>query len=155
MDIDASVSTLLYRIIAQNETLISQNEELLRQNRLHLPVSETPLPENEKDYLIGRGAKTLSDLLIPGFFDAIEAKEHHATIQFLRGWGYAPRILDDLKIEEMDFTIRTRNALCRAKVYYLSELLSMDEQEVKKIRNLGVGSISEIRSKLNYLGYDW
>ncbi|MBP5675011.1 hypothetical protein J6W91_01630 [Candidatus Saccharibacteria bacterium] len=153
MDFDTNF--LLHRIIEQNEALIRQNEELLKQNRLLLPICELPLTEEEKDYLASRGAKNLSSLLSPGFFDAAEVKQWQGIIKFLRDWGYDPRIPDDMKIEEMDFSIRTRNALCRSRIYYLSELLGMSEKEIKKVRNLGVGSIAEIRAKLNQLGYDW
>ena len=146
---------LLNEVKSQNERLLKQNEELLKVNRLFLPICELPITEKEKDYLISRGAKTLGDLLKPEFFDAGEAKLHQGIIRFLNDWGYSPRIPNDMKLEEMDFSARTHNALSRSKIYFLSDLLAMSEKDVLHIRNLGRSSIDEIRNKLQTLGYDW
>ncbi len=146
---------LMNQIKEQNEKLLRQNEEILKVNRLFLPICELPIREEEKDYLISRGAKTLGNLLAPEFFDANEAKLHQGIIKFLKDWGYTPKIPNDQKIEEMDFSIRTRNALIRSKIYYLSDLLAISEREALKFRNLGRASIAEVRNKLMTLGYDW
>ncbi len=153
MDIDAQ--DMFFQIREQNDRLLKQNEELLKVNRLFLPICELPIKEEEKDYLISRGARTLSDLLKPEFFDAGEAKLHNGIIKFLKDWGYTPRIPNDQKIEDMDFSHRTRNALIRSRIYYLSELVAITERDALKIRNLGRASIIEIRNKLLTLGYDW
>lgn len=146
---------LLSQIEEQNKKLLKQNEEILKVNRLFLPICELPITEEDKDYLVSRGAKTLGDLLKPEFFDAGEAKVHQGIIKFLKDWDYTPRIPNDMKIEEMDFSVRTRNALIRSKIYYLSDLLAISEKEALRIRNLGRASIIEIRNKLLILGYDW
>ena len=108
--------------------LLRQNEEILKVNRLFLPICELPIAEEEKDYLISRGAKTLGSLLIPEFFDPSEAKAHQGIIKFLKDWGYTPKIPNDQRVEEMDFSVRTRNALMRSKIYYLSDLLAISEK---------------------------
>ena len=146
---------LLSQIKEQNEMLLRQNEEILKVNRLFLPICELPIMEEEKDYLISRGAKTLGNLLTPEFFDPGEAKAHQRIIKFLKDWGYTPKIPNDQRVEEMDFSVRTRNALMRSKIYYLSDLLVISEKEALRIRNLGRASIIEIRNKLLILGYDW
>ncbi len=146
---------LLSQIKEQNEKLLKQNEELLKINRQFLPISELPFSQEEKEYLFSRGAKVLGDLLAPNFFNAAEAKQWQSIIKRLREWGYSPIISGDMKIEEMDFEVRTKNALIRSKVIYLLDLVSMKEQEVKKIRNLGAKSLAEIHTKLQLLGYDW
>ncbi len=146
MDIEEKI--LLEKIAKQNEILISLG-------RLRLPISELPLEKEEKEYLFYRGARRLEDTLVPGFFDLFEAQEHKQIVDLIVEWGYHIEIPQDQKIEDMDFSIRTRNALCRGKVYSLLQLLSMKENDVRKIRNLGVGSINEIKNKLTLLGYDW
>ena len=153
--LDSQELFLLYQIKEQNEKLLKQNEELLKVNRLFLPICELSISQEEKEYLVSRGARTLGDLLKPEFFDAAEAKFHQGIIKFLKDWGYSPRIPDDMTIEEMDFSARTRNALGRSKILFLSDILAISEKDALKIRNLGRHSIVEIRNKLLLLGYDW
>lgn len=152
---DAHELHILSQIKEQNEKLLKQNEELLKVNRLFLPICELSISQEEKEYLVSRGAKTLGDLLKPEFFDAAEAKFHQGIIKFLKDWGYSPIIPDDMTIEEMDFSARTHNALDRSNIQSLSDILAISEKDALKIRNLGRHSIVEIRNKLTTLGYDW
>ena len=55
-------------------------------------------------------------------------------------------------IDELDFTIRTNNCLKRHGVHTLGELCNMTESEVKKVRNLGLNSLKEIKAKLGEYG---
>ncbi len=58
------------------------------------------------------------------------------------------RYSDDLKLEEMDLSIRTFNCLKRAGIHTLGGLRRLSGEDMKKIRNLGKKSIAEIRQKL-------
>ena len=53
-----------------------------------------------------------------------------------------------VSIDECDFSVRTYNCLKRYGVYYLDDLLAMEEFEIKKIKNLGIKSYKEIENKL-------
>lgn len=54
-----------------------------------------------------------------------------------------------LKIEHLQFSKKTFNCLNRANIKTLGELLCLSEEELLKIRNLGIQSLNEIRSVLN------
>ena len=55
-----------------------------------------------------------------------------------------------MKIDELDFSVRTYNALKRAKIETVEQLRQKTDDDLYKIRNLGMRSIEEIRSKLAY-----
>jgi len=57
------------------------------------------------------------------------------------------------KIDDLDLSARSFNSLDRAGIKYLGELVLMDEEEVKNIKNLGKKSFEEISEKLVALGY--
>lgn len=61
--------------------------------------------------------------------------------------------VDDMKIEEFDFTVRSYNCLKKANVNTISDLTSMTYAELLKIKNLGKKSLTEIMDKLKELGY--
>lgn len=58
-----------------------------------------------------------------------------------------------VKIEDLNLTARSYNALDRNGIKYLGELVLMSEVEVKNIKNLGTKSYNEIAEKLESLGY--
>lgn len=49
----------------------------------------------------------------------------------------------------LQFSKKTFNCLNRANIKTLGELLCLSEEELLKIRNLGIQSLNEIRSVLN------
>ncbi|MBQ6569280.1 MAG: AAA family ATPase [Clostridia bacterium] len=51
-------------------------------------------------------------------------------------------------IEELDLSIRSYNSLKRAGVACVEQLWQMSEDELRRIRNLGLKSVNEIREKL-------
>ena len=59
-----------------------------------------------------------------------------------------------MKIEELDFTVRSYNCLKKAGVNTISDLTSMSYIELLKIKNLGRNSLNEIIDKMKELGYD-
>lgn len=54
----------------------------------------------------------------------------------------------DMTIEELDFSVRSYNCLKRAGVDSVGELISMTEDQLMNIRNLGKKSLKEIKKKL-------
>ena len=62
--------------------------------------------------------------------------------------------IEDMKIEELDFTVRSYNCLKKAGVNTISDLTSMTYIELLKIKNLGRKSLNEIIDKMKELGYD-
>lgn len=62
--------------------------------------------------------------------------------------------MEDMKIEELDFTVRSYNCLKKAGVNNISDLTSMSYIELLKIKNLGRKSLNEIIDKMKELGYD-
>ena len=62
--------------------------------------------------------------------------------------------IEDMKIEELDFTVRSYNCLKKAGVNTISDLTSMSYIELLKIKNLDRKSLNEIIDKMKELGYD-
>ena len=62
--------------------------------------------------------------------------------------------IEDMKIEELDFTVRSYNCLKKAGVNTISDLTLMSYIELLKIKNLGRKSLNEIIDKMKELGYD-
>lgn len=57
--------------------------------------------------------------------------------------------IHNLKIEHLHFSKRTFNCLNRAGITTLAELLCLSEEDLLKIRNLGMNSLNEIIETLN------
>lgn len=53
-----------------------------------------------------------------------------------------------LRIEELDLSLRSYNCLRRAGIYTVGDLLSHTPEEIDRIRNLGKKSQAEIRDRL-------
>ncbi|WP_068269063.1 DNA-directed RNA polymerase subunit alpha [Caviibacter abscessus] len=60
----------------------------------------------------------------------------------------------DLKIEELQFSVRAYNGLKRANINTVSDLSKMTLAELEKIKNLGKVSLNEIIEKLKECGFD-
>lgn len=59
------------------------------------------------------------------------------------------------KVEKLDLTVRSHNALKMAGVFTINDLIDViNNKKINKIRNLGRKSIFEIYSKILQLGYD-
>jgi DNA-directed RNA polymerase subunit alpha len=70
-----------------------------------------------------------------------------------RGVG-RPVITDERQVEELELTVRSYNCLKREGVDTIGQLATMTEEELMNIRNLGMKSVDEIRSKLTEYGYE-
>ena len=57
--------------------------------------------------------------------------------------------MHSLKIEHLQFSKKTFNCLNRANIKTLGELLCFSEEDLLKIRNLGIQSLDEIRRILS------
>ena len=57
-----------------------------------------------------------------------------------------------MKVEELDFSSRTENALRRAGIETVEEIISHTEDEIIKVRNIGETGFAEIWKKLHGLG---
>ncbi len=58
----------------------------------------------------------------------------------------------DMAIEELDFSVRSFNCLKRAGINTVNDLVSKTQDEMMKVRNLGIKSLEEVESKLESLG---
>lgn len=56
-----------------------------------------------------------------------------------------------MKIEDMDFTVRTYHVLKRAGINTTEEVQRMTDDDLYRLRNIGKLTFSEIRSKLPYI----
>ncbi len=62
-------------------------------------------------------------------------------------------IQDERPVEDLELTVRSYNCLKREGVDTIGQLATMTEEELMNIRNLGMKSVDEIRSKLLEYGY--
>src|SRR5919107_1284046 len=60
---------------------------------------------------------------------------------------------DERPVEDLELTVRSYNCLKREGVDTIGQLATMTEEELMNIRNLGMKSVDEIRSKLLEYGY--
>lgn len=56
-----------------------------------------------------------------------------------------------MKIEELQFTVRTYHALKRAGINTIEQLQRLDDNALFKLRNIGKLSMAEIRTKVQYI----
>jgi DNA-directed RNA polymerase subunit alpha len=64
-----------------------------------------------------------------------------------------PVITDERPVEDLELTVRSYNCLKREGIDTIGQLATMSEEELMNIRNLGMKSVDEIRSKLLEYGY--
>lgn len=57
-----------------------------------------------------------------------------------------------LRIDEMNFSVRTYNCLIRAKIYTAMDLIKHTEKEIKEIRNINQKCVEEIIEKIDQIG---
>jgi DNA-directed RNA polymerase subunit alpha len=63
-----------------------------------------------------------------------------------------PANVPDVRVEELDFSVRTYNCLKRAGIANVRDLVHRTEHELMSIRNFGRKSLYEVRDKLAQLG---
>jgi DNA-directed RNA polymerase subunit alpha len=59
----------------------------------------------------------------------------------------------DVRIEELDFSVRTYNCLKKANIQTVADLVKASEEELMNIRNFGRKSLVEVQDKLAQFGY--
>ena len=58
-------------------------------------------------------------------------------------------------IDELSFSVRSRNALKRASLFTIGDVIdTLQNGEIEKIRNLGSKSVCEIKSRVLLFGFD-
>ncbi|MDY4486890.1 MAG: DNA-directed RNA polymerase subunit alpha C-terminal domain-containing protein [Candidatus Limivicinus sp.] len=59
-----------------------------------------------------------------------------------------------MDIDEINFSVRAMNALRRAKIFTLGDVIkALSAEDLIKIRNLGKKSLNEIKSKMLSFGF--
>ncbi len=97
-------------------------------------------------------SKQLTDIL--GLFtDGYEGNRAGGGGEARRSSGRAV-IQDERLVEDLELTVRSYNCLKREGVDTIGQLATMTEEELMNIRNLGMKSVDEIRSKLTEIGYE-
>lgn len=66
--------------------------------------------------------------------------------------AYRKPTIEDVKLEELDLTVRSYNCLRRAGVESIKDICEMTENELMKVRNLGKKSCKEVKDKLEERG---
>ena len=61
----------------------------------------------------------------------------------------------DVKIEELDLSVRPYNCLKRAGITTIGDLTQKTEEEMMRVRNLGRKSLKEVQQKLRDRGFDF
>ncbi|MEA5050421.1 MAG: DNA-directed RNA polymerase subunit alpha [Oscillospiraceae bacterium] len=61
----------------------------------------------------------------------------------------------EMTIEELDLSVRSFNCLKRAGINTVEDLINRSEEDMMKVRNLGVKSLEEVVSKLKSLDLDF
>ena len=58
-------------------------------------------------------------------------------------------------VDEMCFSVRSQNALKRASIFTVGEVINaLNQEQIEKIRNLGRKSNSEIKTRILQFGFD-
>ena len=61
----------------------------------------------------------------------------------------------EMTIEELDLSVRSFNCLKRAGINTVEDLINKSQDDMMKVRNLGIKSLEEITGKLRSLGFDF
>ncbi len=71
----------------------------------------------------------------------------------VRSSGTGGPAAPDVRIEELDFSVRTYNCLKKANIQTVADLCKTSEEELMNIRNFGRKSLVEVQEKLSQFGY--
>ena len=101
---------------------------------------------------VSMAAKVLSDHL--KFFIDLSEKGQTVDPQFGDGEKSDDEITSkyDIKIDELELSVRSYNCLKRAGINTLGELCEKSPEDMMKVRNLGRKSMEEVQAKLKELG---
>lgn len=102
---------------------------------------------------VGKAAQILSNFLQPfNSFNISDNKQLAGTGTEVSGESGGGKEVYATKIEEMDLSVRSNNCLMRAGIHTIGELVQKTEEEIAGIRNMGVKSVKEIKTKLQEYG---
>jgi len=98
--------------------------------------------------------KAASEILVNHFFlfNGLD-KDGEVASEGTRPSRLIPPDVYQTPIEKLDLSPRTLNSLKRAQLRKVGEILEMTNEELFKIRNFGVKSLSELYEKLDSLGF--
>lgn len=57
-------------------------------------------------------------------------------------------------IKKLNLSTRATKCLKRRDIRYIEKLVSLEKEEIMKIRNMGIVTFAEINEKVKSLGYD-
>lgn len=97
-------------------------------------------------------AAKIIDAQLRLFFDFARSPREGYSIFGELGGG-AVSGAPDIRIEELDFSVRTYNCLKKAGLLTIGQLVEYSESDLMNIRNFGKKSLTEVREKLAGLGY--
>ena len=63
------------------------------------------------------------------------------------------QVSDEVSIDILDLSARAGHCLQRARITTISQLCSMTEEELFRIRNMGKKTVEEVKGKLSKIGY--
>lgn len=96
-----------------------------------------------------------SKMLIDYFNVIIKISEEAGLKNFIHEPEPEDKIeVNDMKIEELNMSVRLFNALKRAGIYTVGQLMQINEEEIIKIRNLGRKSLKELKECLTEHGLE-
>lgn len=68
--------------------------------------------------------------------------------------------MQDIPVEKLGLSVRSYNCLRRAGIFFLSQLMSLKENDLTEMRNMGAKSVAEvldfqqkIKEQLGYANY--
>jgi DNA-directed RNA polymerase, alpha subunit, bacterial and chloroplast-type len=100
---------------------------------------------------VSLGAKVLSEHL--GLFMNLSEDILETEILVEKDEKNKEKVLE-MTIEELDLSVRSFNCLKRAGINTVEDLTNKTEEEMMKVRNLGIKSLEEVIEKLHSLGLD-
>lgn len=78
----------------------------------------------------------------------IQAKYSESKFEEVEENGHINVNKDEITIEEMDFSVRAYNCLKRYGINFLGELISLSDEKLLKIKNMGKRTLQEIKDKV-------
>ena len=100
-------------------------------------------------------AAQVLDQYVQLFFGVPSEKRERAMVDLGGGGAARPAgpAAPDVRIEELDFSVRTYNCLKKANIQTVADLVRASEDELMNIRNFGRKSLVEVQDKLAQYGY--
>ena len=99
---------------------------------------------------VSLAAKIITEHL--NLFVNLSAEGAGADIMVEKGDAGKEKVLE-MTIEELDLSVRSFNCLKRAGINTVEDLISRTEDDMMKVRNLGIKSLEEVINKLDSLGF--